>query len=98
MGSLKPARSNSDKWCFSALPRKGLLMADCSEKRTSQSGLQAKDLQETSCQEVLDDHLVLPPPPSFKTVSFAPGVRPAEDASQPIPIEVRKKYLYFILF
>ena len=37
---------------------------------------------------LLTGELVLPPPPSFKTVHFAPGVNSGEQEPPPIPTEV----------
>ena len=102
-GSLKKeriAKSNHEKWCFSTLPRKVGGDKENGEAATTRTKTPQLDSVEPGAKipksrstsdnislGLLESHLVLPPPPSFKSVHFAPGVE-EEPGSPTIPTEV----------
>jgi len=101
-GSLKKeriAKSNHEKWCFSTLPRKVGGEKENGEAATTRTKTPQPDSVEPGAKipksrstsdnislGLLESHLVLPPPPSFKSVHFAPGVED-EPGCPPIPTE-----------
>lgn len=91
-------KSNPEKWHFSTLPRKSLIGSSIiSEENSSfspedqeESGETEANVKVPKSKSVATDlvAVVLPPPPSFKSVHFAPNVNEDDTDSVPcIPTE-----------